>query len=278
MHHGDSVIKTCFGDYISDIKHRIDMTYDYEVGTIFSFCGAAKKLGVEYFFDIGASIGCYSIFLSRIENIKKIFAFEASPHAFRELSKNIDIQERKNIFNLFELAVSDSDEDKNFCIFSELAGNNRIANEKDTVKTITVKSKPIDKLIQVKNKKIAVKIDVEGHELHVLNGMKNLLSENDCIIQIESLGEPLVSSVKKILSLLGYSRVFVLRDDYIFISRRFHDVFHEIQDIYFTCLQKDLRDLLDLRTKKRTTLHAARELLLRYDYPNDPLFATPGPS
>ena len=42
-----------------------------------------------------------------------------------------------------------------------------------------------DEKIVFKNKILAIKIDVEGHELSVLKGLKNLIEKNKCIIQIE---------------------------------------------------------------------------------------------
>ena len=37
----------------------------------------------------------------------------------------------------------------------------------------------------MKRDNLAIKIDVEGHELNVLKGFQNLLKSNKCIIQIE---------------------------------------------------------------------------------------------
>ena len=42
-----------------------------------------------------------------------------------------------------------------------------------------------DEKLRFKNTILAIKIDVEGHELSVLKGLKNLIKNNKCIIQIE---------------------------------------------------------------------------------------------
>ena len=43
-------------------------------------------------------------------------------------------------------------------------------------------------MLDIKNKKILVKIDVERHEKKVLEGMSKLIKQNDIILQIE-IGE-----------------------------------------------------------------------------------------
>ena len=40
-------------------------------------------------------------------------------------------------------------------------------------------------MLDFENNNLAIKIDVEGHELNVLKGISNLLKKNKCIVQIE---------------------------------------------------------------------------------------------
>jgi FkbM family methyltransferase len=42
-----------------------------------------------------------------------------------------------------------------------------------------------DEVLNFKGDDLAIKIDVEGHELNVLKGIQNLIKSNKCIIQIE---------------------------------------------------------------------------------------------
>ena len=46
-----------------------------------------------------------------------------------------------------------------------------------------------DEILKFKKNNIAIKIDVEGHELNVLKGIQDLLKSNNCIIQIEIFKE-----------------------------------------------------------------------------------------
>ena len=43
-----------------------------------------------------------------------------------------------------------------------------------------------DELLNYKNEKLCIKIDVEGHELSVLKGLAKNLKENKCMILVES--------------------------------------------------------------------------------------------
>jgi hypothetical protein len=55
-----------------------------------------------------------------------------------------------------------------------------------------------DEVIDLVEKKILIKIDVEGHELSVLDGLKVLLNKNKCMILIE-IGDEKFEEVNKYL-------------------------------------------------------------------------------
>lgn len=69
-----------------------------------------------------------------------------------------------------------------------------------------------DNIINFTNKIIACKIDVEGHELNVLNGMINILKKNKLILQIEIFN----SEYKKVNS-------FLKKNNYHQINKIFSD-------------------------------------------------------
>ncbi len=54
----------------------------------------------------------------------------------------------------------------------------------------TVNSKKLDDIVSINNKNIIVKIDVERHEMSVLEGAKNIFfSNNNVFLQIELFHE-----------------------------------------------------------------------------------------
>jgi FkbM family methyltransferase len=66
-----------------------------------------------------------------------------------------------------------------------------------------------DEILNLKRDNLAIKIDVEGHELNVLKGIQNLLKSNKCIIQIE-IFEKNFNSVNSYL----LERNFILIDQF----------------------------------------------------------------
>ena len=145
----------------------------------------------DYFFDIGAYIGYYSLSLCKLVN--NTAAFEPNLQNFQRLSKNVEI----NNFNIscHNLGCSDSKNklklwytDKNKRGGSSiLQDTDKEINKYDKTKLLfeEIDTDKLDNLYPLKNKKIFFKIDVERHELSVLKGASNILSNNHCYLQIE---------------------------------------------------------------------------------------------
>ncbi|RYE63155.1 MAG: FkbM family methyltransferase, partial [Oxalobacteraceae bacterium] len=78
----------------------------------------------------------------------------------------------------------------------------------------SVRCTTLDDQFTLTNESIALKIDIEGHELKALQGSEALLSNNRCIIQIE-IYEP-DGHIEQWLERLGYRSVFVIGPDHYF--------------------------------------------------------------
>jgi hypothetical protein len=64
---------------------------------------------------------------------------------------------------------------------------------------------------------IVVKVDVEGHEAHVLRGMQNLIAANTVLLQVEIFEEK-EEHVLSICKNLGLVRVHKIAVDHYFIK------------------------------------------------------------
>ena len=68
-------------------------------------------------------------------------------------------------------------------------GGSSVTIEKQSLenkyKIYEAKFKIGDEILNFQNNNLAIKIDVEGHELNVLKGIQNLLKKNKCVLQIE---------------------------------------------------------------------------------------------
>ena len=145
----------------------------------------------DYFFDIGSYIGYYSLSLCKF--VTKTVAFEPNHQNFQRLSKNVEI----NNFNIRCLRLGCSDSKNKLKLWytdknkrggsSILHESDKELNKYDITKLLfeEIETDRLDNLYSLENKKIFFKIDVERHELNVLKGALNILSNNQCYLQIE---------------------------------------------------------------------------------------------
>ena len=145
------------------------------------------------FLDCGANQGFYSIPIAGHHRSSEIHAFEPSDQEMEYLKKNISTNNFTNI-NTHKLAIGDKEgefkfKDDNLEDNSTKGGyiideNNPNENGVTKVKTTTLDSFIANKNID-KNKKIFIKIDLEGYDFNAIYGSKNLLNNYFTIILFE---------------------------------------------------------------------------------------------
>jgi len=129
----------------------------------------------DIFFDIGANIGMYSCFACRYMPQAKVVAFEPSPSAYGYLESNLDLNCQG--YECLQVAVSDINSTIKFAVDKSDHLGRMSSLEKSSsdinYENIEIKSKKIDTLVSQSNlpKPDIVKIDVEGAEYRVLQGM-----------------------------------------------------------------------------------------------------------
>jgi FkbM family methyltransferase len=145
--------------------------------------------------DIGANIGYYTLMAAaRISDESRVYGFEPVSDTYRKLLENIKINDFKNIISE-NLAVSNENGEIELFVADEKStGSSSIAlhvnfsGSKEKVKTIKID----DYLSQKSIKKVdLVKIDVEGCEPWVIEGMKETMRNLKPVIMIEVLDERL---------------------------------------------------------------------------------------
>ena len=158
--------------------------------------------------DIGANIGFTSLMMSKLIGKKgKLYSFEAIPSTTEILKKNIRLNKLENI-TVFNNAVSNKIGKSSFLI-PEAGKNHTMASmvwhKKDhNTKKIEVNNIVIDDSKEFKNiTPKFIKIDVEGAEGLVIQGMKKLLENNNIklLIECSEIGR---NDTWKILKKLNY--------------------------------------------------------------------------
>lgn len=145
-------------------------------------------------FDVGANIGLFSLFVSRLQKNVKIYAFEPIEPIFEVLQENVHLHSLHNIF-LFNYGLSsENNSEKLFTFYPNMAGNSTTKpleklEQQDAMNAVLSKEQmeyffqstqvkgELRTLSSVINeldiKSIdLLKIDVEGEECEVLKGIE----------------------------------------------------------------------------------------------------------
>jgi len=136
--------------------------------------------GDDIVIDVGASAGAYSVLLSRKVKNGKIYAFEPNPYATILLYKKIKRYNLKNII-VVQKAVSNRNGTIRLFLNKDRSGSSIFKYDHYSSYEMMVETVKLDNYI--KERKIdLIKIDAEGAELLILEGMKNLLKSTRVII------------------------------------------------------------------------------------------------
>ena len=203
-----------------DIRESIERkTYflkEYEKKRMEQLKIYSKKNKSDIFLDVGANIGFYSILFSN--QFKQIYSFEPNERNFQILTKNINKNKIKKI-KIFNFALGEKEE--------ILKGHSNTKGElfqtsgfaiSDNNEGEDVLIKKGDDILDFSNRNISIKIDVEGFELFVLKGLKSILLNNFCIIQIE-IWKKNHDEVHKFLELLKYKKICFIEGDTYYTNR-----------------------------------------------------------
>lgn len=156
----------------------------------------------DWVIDAGANIGHYSLKLSRLvgEN-GRVFAFEPVGDTFELLAANATRFPHKNI-SLFNVAVSDAEAmlSMEMPLLDSGLDNYYMAHLSNKDSGLKVYCIPID-CFHFPNPIKFIKIDVEGHEISALRGMKNIIERDHPVIVAEGHTPEVVSFLEE----LGYA-------------------------------------------------------------------------
>jgi len=183
-----------FLDYLDPIDRELIVNQKYEEKEINILKKLYKSFTFEYFLDIGANCGYYSFKLASEFNNLKIIAFEPNTEAFIKFSNtlkaNPNLKKRIKVNNFGLSNYSGQLKMRSLEKFGYLqTGGSTIINDDEKkirkTKIFMCNFKIGKEVLKFKNIKLGIKIDVEGHEHSVIEGLKELLKKNKVILQIE---------------------------------------------------------------------------------------------
>ena len=175
------------------------------------------------FFDIGANIGSIGLPVVKQKQNIKYFGFEASPNVFAYLQKNFT-QNNIRHFALHNKLVHKDDGETMKFYQSDLYGKSSLSPTYSN-EAVEIESLSIDKYCADNNIPCIdwMKVDVQGFELFVFEGMKkmlqekkvkNILFEFEAWAEIEAGVEP--GAAKKYIEETGYELLNLKGKPWIF--------------------------------------------------------------
>ena len=156
------------------------------------FIELARQLDPEVHIDLGAHVGMHLLPVVAAELAREYYAIEGSKDTFAALQQNIKLNGFAGKVKAFNKVLSDEEKEVVFCYRkNNISGSAGIEGSitprylagmdtKEAVNTI-----PLDNFIDLRGRRISLKVDVEGHELAVLQGAGQLLANNQILLQIE---------------------------------------------------------------------------------------------
>jgi len=165
-----------------------------------------------WFFDVGANVGLYVWDVSKVCPTQKIMAFELDPANFDLLEMT---QKEANLqnFELCPVALSNQTDQVSFSQDLLTSSTGCIKGKEEpwieqylngSTNQITVNTRTMDSEVGDNKIPSLIKIDVEGHEVEVLEGAVHTLSNTKPLLIIESF-PPKQEKVISLLQAYGYN-------------------------------------------------------------------------
>lgn len=129
--------------------------------------------------DIGAHIGWYTLIAAmQVGSDGKVYSFEPNPKNFSLLSKNVKVNNYKNVV-LVNKAVSNITGPANLYLNKHNTGDHRLFTTDNTQEHVTVHSVTLDEYFKQQAVTIdLIKMDIQGFEMHALLGTEDILRKN----------------------------------------------------------------------------------------------------
>jgi FkbM family methyltransferase len=139
------------------------------------------------FLDVGANFGLYAACVALQTNCSTIIAYEPDQRSYDRLRIHLDINGLTDRVQTRMEAVTNQNGSVPFVRGSTYAESlSKVGNDGSGFSVPAVR---LDDRLPLTGQRIALKIDIEGHELAALQGMKSLLQSNNCFLQVECWAE-----------------------------------------------------------------------------------------
>lgn len=191
------------------VDQQLIIRRPYEVDQIARCRHLVREHHLQYFFDIGANFGLYSILLSDERDLLHFHAFEPLPRNLHQFGANLYLNGLDDRVSLHHYALSDQCGQFDLFIDPCSTGVSTLVpaearNRQEAYKaSIRIEARVFDEVFSFTGIRALVKMDVEGAELLVLAGMSHFLSNNLIVLQVETMPQNL-GQVDVLMQKIGY--------------------------------------------------------------------------
>ncbi|MCI4662701.1 MAG: FkbM family methyltransferase [Neomegalonema sp.] len=172
------------------------------------------------FIDCGANAGLYSVLLGLEHDFEQgIDAFEPVKATHARLVANLWLNGLTAKARAHHCALGAQTGEAEINLMPAASGRASIMDRFKGGQSETIQIRRLDDLLkdEAQGRALAIKIDVEGAEMMVIEGMQNVLRAHDCILQIEAFNNAL-PALQERMSHVGYREIGRIESDSYFAA------------------------------------------------------------
>jgi FkbM family methyltransferase len=131
--------------------------------------------------DVGANVGAYTLIAASLVGMKgKVYSFEPTPNTFNILKGNVQVNGflETGIVDMHQIAVSRENGSAHLAIYNRDSGHNTLFPSDEDKSIIEVRTISLDTFLDGAPVIDIVKIDAEGSEPFILQGMHRIIERN----------------------------------------------------------------------------------------------------
>ena len=170
-------------------------------------------------FDLGGNIGYTTLYMCRgVGKSGKVYAVEPDPNNIHLLRANIADNGFSEVCEITQCAISNENKTLEFWQ-ADKPNLSSVHQTKHSTGKIDVDAYSLESFFENRQFPNFIKMDVEGHEISTLKGLRNNLTNNKCLLLIEIYNKKF-KDVDNLLKQFDYRCIFKskLRSDYIYTN------------------------------------------------------------
>ena len=178
-----------------------------------------KNNKIDAFFDIGANIGYFTVHIGKCTEIEKCYSFEPLRRNHNQLCANILLNDLNSKVQTYNVGLTDKREKLDIKYNSNSTGIATVVpdqtgrSENDYNESEEIKCERFDDLFALKGLAVLMKVDVEGAETRVLEGMNQFIENNKVVMMVE-INHDTESTLEKFKE-KGLRPIRLNADDYV---------------------------------------------------------------